>query len=424
MHPVLELLELERPVVHRRGQPEAVVDQRLLAAAVAVPHAVHLRNRGVALVHKEQEVAREVVEQRRRRLARQPPAEVARVVLDAVAVAHGLDHLQIEARALVDALRLHHAALRLEMRHPLVQLGHDRIDGLRLALRLHHVVALGIDRQPRILLLHRAEQRIDLRERFDLVAEQLDAVGVLVVGGEDLNHVAAHAKCPAPEVRVVALVENLDQPPRNVFAADVLALFEQQQHAVVGLRRPQAVDAAHRAHDDRVAPLEQAARRREPQLVQLLVDRGFLLDVEVAGGNVRLGLVVVVVADEILDRVRREELLELVVELRGQRLVVRQDQRRPVGLLDHLGHGEGLARAGHAQQHLVLFARPQPLHKLVDGARLVALGLVAGDELKVHKRIIRQRGERLANLRFTCFRETPALYGISGYMVYNTIQSA
>jgi hypothetical protein len=48
-----------------------------------------------------------------------------------------------------------------------------------------------------------------------------------------------------------------------------------------------------------------------------------------------------------------KKFLELAVELGGQRLVGRQDQRRALGLLDHLGHGEGLARAGDAEQHLV-----------------------------------------------------------------------
>ncbi len=50
---VLELLELERAVVARGGQAETVVDEVLLAALVAVPHAVHLRNGGVALVDEE-----------------------------------------------------------------------------------------------------------------------------------------------------------------------------------------------------------------------------------------------------------------------------------------------------------------------------------------------------------------------------------
>ena len=82
-----------------------------------------------------------------------------------------------------------------------------------------------------------------------------------------------------------------------------------------------------------------------------------------------------------------------MIELRGQRLVVGQDQGGAVGLLDHLGHGEGLAGAGNAEQHLVLFAGGQALHKLVDGARLVAPRLVAGDELKVHGEIIGESGE-------------------------------
>ena len=65
--------------------------------------------------------------------------------------------------------------------------------------------------------------------------------------------------------------------------------------------------------------------------------------------QVRLGLVVVEVADEVLDRVLREELAELRVELGGERLVVGQDQGRPVELRDRPGEGRRLARAGRAR---------------------------------------------------------------------------
>ena len=200
----------------------------------------------------------------------------------------------------------------LQLLLPPAQLFEDGLDCGLPALRLHHVVALGIDRQPRILLPHGAEQRIDLRQRIDLVAEELDAVGVLIVGGKHLDHVAAHAKRPAAEIGVVALVENLHQTPRDVVAAHPLPLLEQQQHAVIRLRRAEAVDARDRRHDDGIAPLEQRARGRKPELVQLLVDRGFFLDVEVARRNVGFRLVIVVVRDEIFDRIVREELFELV----------------------------------------------------------------------------------------------------------------
>ena len=80
-----------------------------------------------------------------------------------------------------------------------------------------------------------------------------------------------------------------------------------------------------------VAPLEERARRRVAHAVDLLVDRGFLLDIGVGPRHIGFGLVVIVVGDEILDRVLREEALHLAIELRRQRLVGREDERRALG---------------------------------------------------------------------------------------------
>ena len=106
------------------------------------------------------------------------------------------------------------------------------------------------------------------------------------------------------------------------------AAREVQHHAVIRRRIAEAVDRRHRRDDDDVAALEQRLRGGQPHLLDVAVDRRVLLDVRVARGHVRLGLVVVVVRDEVLDRVVREELAHLAVELRGERLVVREDQRR------------------------------------------------------------------------------------------------
>src|SRR5687768_5125305 len=92
----------------------------------------------------------------------------------------------------------------------------------------------------------------------------------------------------------------------------------------------------------RLTRLDVAASRKR----SVVVARRVLLDVDVALRDVRLGLVIVVVADEVPDRVVGEELLELLVELRSERLVVADDQRRLVQLRDGVGHRERLARAG------------------------------------------------------------------------------
>ena len=50
---------------------------------------------------------------------------------------------------------------------------------------------------------------------------------------------------------------------------------------------------------------------------------------------------------------------------------MRNDKRRARGGLDHVRHGEGLARARHAEQRLVAVPALQRLRHLLDGARLV-----------------------------------------------------
>src|SRR5271165_3776837 len=284
------------------------------------------------LVDEHKKVARKIIQQGRRRLARQASGKMPRIILDAVAEAHGLDHFQIEHGALVNALRLDQPALFLQFDFPPRQLFLDRCHGRRPRFFLHHIMRLRINRQPHVFLLDRAEQRIDLGERRNLIAPQFEAVGHVVVRREDLDDIAAHAKRAAPEVAVRALVEDVDQAARNVFALDLLAFFQKHHHAVIGFRRAQAVNAAHRRHNQSVAAFKQRPRRRQPQLVEFIVDGRFFFDVEIGGGDVRLGLVVVVIGDEIFDRIVRKEILELVLQLCGQRLVMRHNQRGAVGV--------------------------------------------------------------------------------------------
>src|SRR6185437_1629927 len=167
---------------------------------------------------------------------------------------------------------------------------------------------------------------------------------------------------------------------QDVVARLLLAGREEQDEVGVALRRANAVDARDRRHDDHVAPGEERGGRGVAEAVDVVVDRGVLLDVGVRRGQVGLGLVVVVVAHEVLDRVAREVLAELVAELCGQGLVVRDHERRPVQPLDHPGHGVRLTGGSGAEQRLVAVAAADALGQLRDRARLVAGGLVGGGD--------------------------------------------
>lgn len=60
----------------------------------------------MGLVHEDQEVVGEVVEQGRRRVSRGALGEVTRVVLDAGAAPHLFEHFDVEHGALLESLGL------------------------------------------------------------------------------------------------------------------------------------------------------------------------------------------------------------------------------------------------------------------------------------------------------------------------------
>ncbi len=67
-------------------------------------------------------------------------------------------------------------------------------------------------------------------------------------------------------------------------------------------------------------------------------------------------MIVIVVADEVLDGIPWKEGFELVIELSGERFVVREHKGWTFGGFDDLGHGERFARTGDSQEYLMLFA--------------------------------------------------------------------
>ena len=80
-----------------------------------------------------------------------------------------------------------------------------------------------------------------------------------------------------------------------------------------------------------------------------------------------------IVGDEIFYGVVREKFLELAVELCRQGLVMSNDQRRFIQLLDDIRHRKGFSGAGDAQKCLALVTFLEAFDKVGD-----RLGLVAG----------------------------------------------
>ena len=122
-----------------------MVDERLLAGPVALVLAVELGDGDVRLVDDQEEVVGEEVEEGVGGLARLAAVDVAGVVLDAVAEADLLHHLQVVLGAHAQALGLEQLALLLEPLQAVLELLLDLDDGPLHPLLAGHVVGGGED---------------------------------------------------------------------------------------------------------------------------------------------------------------------------------------------------------------------------------------------------------------------------------------
>ena len=183
--------------------------------------------------------------------------EVARVVLDAVAEAHLLQHLEVVDRALLEALLLEELALVVEARRAArgARRGSPRSRAAHLLLR-RDVVRAGIDRVARRacrFTLPRSGST-SLIASISSPKNSMRIARLLLVRREDLDDVAAHAEGAAVEVDVVALVLDVDEPAQERRRAGTLRRrSSSMSRPVVALGDADAVDARHARDDDDVA---------------------------------------------------------------------------------------------------------------------------------------------------------------------------
>ena len=246
--------------------------KRDLARAVAFVHSANLRHRNVTLVDDAQEVFREVVDERIRGLARSAPVKMARVVLDSRAEAHRLNHFQIVIRAHLQALRFEQLAFLLELLQSLAQLILDGADRPIKFRTCGDVVGSGPNGKRLVFVENLARDVVDLGDRLNLVTPELHADGVVGIGREHVERVAANAEGAAFELVIVAIVLDVDQLVDDVIALGRLLLVEEDGQPRVIHRAADAVDAAHRGDHNAIATREQSRRSRMAQLFDLLVD--------------------------------------------------------------------------------------------------------------------------------------------------------
>ncbi len=384
----LELVKEKRSVVKRRRKTETVFDKTFFSRPVAAAHSAHLRNGDMALVDEHKEVLRKIIEKRIRRRTRFSARKNARIVLNAFAVADSSEKLDVVHRALAYTLSLDEFSTLGEILLPFFHFADDLID------RFFHVLVRrdimdggkddGIVDDPQKF----SRRRVDLADTLDLVVPELDPDNKIVRRrGEYLDHVSARAEHSASEIDVVSFKPDLREIFEQFFPVKFLSDAQRHHHIVIFGGISERVYTRNARDDYDVSALKKRRRRGMAQTVDLVVDRHIFFYICVRVGDIRLGLVIIVIGNKVFDRVFGEELAELRTKLSGKRFVVREHERRTVDVRDDVRHRECFSRTGNAEQRLFVRSFKHTLGQFCDRLRLISRRLVIRHEFEfVHTR--------------------------------------
>ena len=303
----------------------------------------------MALVHKQQEIIGKEVQQGHRGAACRTVGNDPGIVLDAGAISQLPHHFHVIFRPLADALSLYQHLIVIEIFYLVLQFLPDLAQGPVHLLLGGDIVAGGVNGHMVQYPVHRTGEGVKVGDPVDLIPEELHPDGVvLIVGGVDLHRVPPHPEAVPLKGHVIPLVAVLHQTAQQLVPVPLRPLTQRDHHLGEVIRLAQAVNAGHGGHHDHVPPLQQGAGSGQPQAVDLIIGRCVLGNIGIRMRDIGLRLVVIVVGDKILHGVVREKLLEFRTKLGRQSFIVGQHQRRPLDLLNDLGHGVGLAGAGDA----------------------------------------------------------------------------
>ncbi len=304
----LELLELQRPVVGGCREAESVVNQHLLPRMVASVHRANLRNRHMALVDESDEILREIVHQAERAHTLLAAVEIARIILDAGAIAHLFNHLKVIFHPLFQPLGLHPLAVFQQLVVSLLQVVLNHAHRLRGAFLRRHEIVCRIYRNFIDVLNRRSRNWVNHSEPVNLVTEKLDAYRVIAIANAYVHRVPAHPESSSLEVGLrprIECIHKLIEQPRE---ASLLAASHHNSLRMKVFRVADAVETGDAGNHNHVpAAGHQGGRRAQAELLDFVVDAQILFYIGVGRRDICFRLIVVIVGDEIFDGVVRKE---------------------------------------------------------------------------------------------------------------------
>ena len=325
----------------------------------------------MTFVYENKVVLGKVVQKAGRSLAQLPSLDVSAVVLYSGAVSRFPHHLQIVKGSGLKSVGFKHSAFRSQFQEPLFKLLPDSAHGqVKLLLPCNEMLG-GEDQCFIHGLQNMTGQVVHSSYGLKCVAEKFYADTAAGIGGDQVDYVSSNPEITPCQGNVIpSVLHSHKLHEKQVTGYGITGLQTKTRvYEIHGIT--QTVQTAHRSNHDYILPAQKACGGPQTKSVQFLVKACVLFDEHVPGRKICFRLVVIVVADEILNSIFRKESGQLAEQLGGQGLVVTDHKDRQVHPLDDGCHGKGFSGTGDPQEGLPFIACPETACYALYGPRLV-----------------------------------------------------
>ena len=160
---------------------------------------------------------------------------------------------------------------------------------------------------------------------------------------ENFDHIPTDTKRTSFKIQIIAVILHFHQSAQDFIPVLLHAGAQGKHHAVVFLRVTQAINTRNAGNNNNILSLHQRRRGGMAQLINFIIDRGILFDIGIRTWYIRLGLIIIIIADE----------------------------GRLLDFLNDICHRKGFARACYPQQGLEFQALLKALRNFFNRLRLI-----------------------------------------------------
>ena len=160
-------------------------------------------------------------------------------------------------------------------------------------------------------VFHLTRQGVYLTYTINFISEKLNSKSIFIrINREYLNNVTLDPEFITGKADVVPLVLNFNQFFYKIITVLLHTRSQRNNHASVINRVAEGVNARNAGNNDNVPALGKCRGCRVTKLVYLVIYRRVLFNIGIRRRDIRLGLIIVVIRNKILNCILREKLLE------------------------------------------------------------------------------------------------------------------